>query len=130
MVSLFLFLLPWISLALGVGVLLSAFQALFFWKTAPTVMGRVVENREDFEGHTPIIAFSVQGKEYRFPVVIHRGSEPWPIGSERLVRYRAGNPSQAGLDDSLHRWRSVFLFALPAVILFILWLILPRLFLA
>ncbi len=128
MFSLFLSLLPWISLALAVGALLSAFRALLFWKTAPTVIGHVVENREDSEGYTPIIAFSVQGKEYRFPVVIHRGSEPWPIGSERRVRYQVGNPAQAALDDSLHRWRSVILFALPAAALFVVWLILPRLF--
>lgn len=127
MLAFLLFVLPWVFLVLFLGAFFFFIQALFFWESGARVYGRVVENKEDFEGFTPIIAFEAKGAEYRFPVAIHRGSEPWKIGSERLVRYDERDPAQASLDDSLHRWRPVALLALPASTLLLVWIVLSLL---
>ncbi len=125
MLALLLASLPWIALVLGLVASYFFFVGLFFWRTGVVyAYGRVVENREDPEGWTPIIAFQEKGKEYRFPVAIRGGGTPWPIGSERIVRFPSYDPTKAAVDDSLHRWRSAALFALPASSLFLIWIIL------
>ncbi len=79
-------------------------QGIFrFERCGAYAYGRVVENREDSEGWTPIIAFQEKGTEYRFPVAIRRGGEPWPIGSEHIVRFPSYDPTKATVDDSLYR---------------------------
>lgn len=117
--------LPWISLALSLVALYFFLIGLFFSRTGVVyAYGRVVGHREDSEGLTPIMAFQEKGKEYRFPVAIRRGGEPWPVGYERIVCFPSYDPTKAVVDDSLHRLRSAALFALPAASLFLIWSIL------
>jgi hypothetical protein len=90
------------GVACTVGVVRAARIALFGVEARGTVVGHV----PDDDGHTLLVAFTVDGHERRFESNVVVAAADHPVGSACSVRYVPSAPERASLSAFSERWAS------------------------
>ena len=91
-------LLVGLALLLGSGILLA--MSLQYVVSGEATEGVIVDHRSRPRGgQAPVIAYFVDGEEYRFTSKTSLGPEVYPIGREVLVLYLPDDPAKATIGD-------------------------------